>query len=246
MPDFEFVHVNQPGDEKKNSTKVRRHVMKDIARDTQVDAAGPSTGAQAQDEQALVPSPLDESRLGDIAFPMEMDEERRNLMRFVFAGCRGSYRPFGLPWLNIGLADAGASYITLANAELFKQMKPGDSKPEFYANAKATKWYTLSLKSVSKRLADPNEANKQGLIAAITGFICHDARPLRSSLPKHPSSFRSAERLDDRYQHGERHSILQYALGFLGQELPLSRGHPERVKSNGSRRQLREPEWPGP
>jgi len=32
MPDFEFVNLNRPGDEKRFSTKVRRHVMKDIGK----------------------------------------------------------------------------------------------------------------------------------------------------------------------------------------------------------------------
>ncbi|KAI0103659.1 hypothetical protein GGR51DRAFT_523953 [Nemania sp. FL0031] len=190
MPDFEFVHVNQPGDEKKNSTKVRRHVMKDIgrarrkpknrggettiARDVQATAAGPSSSGQTQDEQALVPSPLDEARLGDIPFPVDMDEERRSLARFIFTAVRSSHLPFGLPWLSIGLADSASWYITLANAVLFKQMKPGQSKPEFSTSTEAMKWYTMSLKSISKRLEDPDEASKQGLIVAITGFICHD------------------------------------------------------------------------
>lgn len=100
MPDFEFVHVNQPGDEKKNSTKIRRHVMKDIgrsrrkpkkqgeattARNISRTTPGPSTESPAQHEQALVPSPLEESRLGDIVFPIQMDEERRNLTQFCKA-----------------------------------------------------------------------------------------------------------------------------------------------------------------
>ncbi|KAI1156732.1 hypothetical protein F4825DRAFT_402231 [Nemania diffusa] len=189
MPDFEFVHVNQPGDEKKNSTKIRRHVMKDIgrsrrkpkkqgeattARNISRTTPGPSTESPAQHEQALVPSPLEESRLGDIVFPIQMDEERRNLTQFLFDAARGSYRPFGLPWLSIGLTNAAAWYITLANAVIYKQMKPGDTKPEFRTNAEATKWYTLSLNSISKLLGDANETSKQGLIAAVAGFICHD------------------------------------------------------------------------
>jgi hypothetical protein len=32
MPDFEFVNLNRPGDEKRHSTKIRRHVMKDIGK----------------------------------------------------------------------------------------------------------------------------------------------------------------------------------------------------------------------
>jgi hypothetical protein len=74
----------------------------------------------------------------------------------------------------MGLSDAAAWHITMANAVIFRSMKPGDLKPEFFTNTEAMKWYTLSLKSISKRLADPTERNKEGLIVAIAGFICHD------------------------------------------------------------------------
>ncbi|KAI8949032.1 hypothetical protein F4801DRAFT_591386 [Xylaria longipes] len=190
MAGFEFVNVGQPGDEKKHATKVRRHVMKDIgrsrrkpnkrsettiARDVLVTAPGPESGSPAEHQQAPVPSPLNECKLSDVVFPIEMDEEKRNLARFLFAQARSSYRPFVFPWLSIGLSDAGAWHITLANAVLFKNMKPGDAKPEYSTNAEAMKWYTLSLQSVSKRLADPKKGGKEGLITAIAGFVCHDS-----------------------------------------------------------------------
>ncbi|KAI0914896.1 hypothetical protein F4823DRAFT_197528 [Ustulina deusta] len=189
MPKFEFVHVERPGDEKKHSSKIRRHVMKDIgrsrrkpknhgettaARPIPVATPGPSSHNQTQQEQALVPSPLEECRLSDIVFPVEMDEERRSLARYLFAEARSSYLPFRYPWLSIGLADAAAWYITLANTVIFRKMKLGDVKPEFSTDTEAMKWYTLSLQSISKRLADPKERRKEGLIGAITGFICHD------------------------------------------------------------------------
>ncbi|TGJ85403.1 hypothetical protein E0Z10_g3382 [Xylaria hypoxylon] len=167
MPQFEFVNVGQPGDEKKQSSKIRRHVMKDIV------ASGLSSSSRAQPEQVLVPNPLEECKLGDIVFPLQIDEEQRKLARHLFADARSSYHPFLLPWLSIGLSDAAAWYITLANAVVFRNMKPGDAKPEFNTNTEAMKWYTLSLQSISKRLADPRERT-EGLIGAITGFICHD------------------------------------------------------------------------
>ncbi|KAI1429936.1 hypothetical protein F5Y12DRAFT_781557 [Xylaria sp. FL1777] len=189
MPEFEFVHLDRPGDEKKHSSKIRRHVMKDIgrsrrkpknqdqttaARTMQVVGPGPSSSTQTQQEQALVPSPLEECRLSDVVFPIEMDEERRNLARYLFAEARSSYLPFRTPWLFIGLADSAAWYITMANTVLFRKMKLGDVKPEYNTDTEALKWYTLSLQSISKRLADPNERSKEGLMGAITGFICHD------------------------------------------------------------------------
>ncbi|KAI0193420.1 hypothetical protein EV127DRAFT_424982 [Xylaria flabelliformis] len=189
MVEFEFVNVGRPGDEKKHATKVRRHVMKDIgksrrkpktrsettiARDVLVAAPEPSSGSPSAYGQAAV-SPLDECRLGNVVFPIKMDEERRSLARFLFTAARTSYRPFAFTWLSMGLSDAGAWYITLANAVLFQNMKPGDAKPEYNTNPESMKWYTMSLQSVCKRLADPKEEVKQGLITAIAGFVCHDS-----------------------------------------------------------------------
>ncbi|KAI0442558.1 hypothetical protein F4803DRAFT_518934 [Xylaria telfairii] len=191
MSQFEFVNLDRPGDEKKHATKIRRHVMKDIGRsrrkpkqraettiiqDMSIATLGPSSGTPAGHGQALVPSPLQECQLSDAIFPVEMNEERRNLARYLFVQARNSYRPFGFPWLAIGLSDAAAWYITLANAVVSRSMKLGDAKPEFYTNTEAMRWYTLSLQSISKRLADPKTcSNKEGLVAAITGFICHDS-----------------------------------------------------------------------
>ncbi|KAI1203851.1 hypothetical protein F5X97DRAFT_282221 [Nemania serpens] len=190
MPDFEFVHVNRPGDEKKNSTRIRRHVMKDIGRArrkpkkrSEVSTVRrpspgttprPTTEIQAQHAQALMPSPLQGCMLSDNIFPIEMDDERRNLTQFLFAVARSSNRAFGARWLSIGQADAAAWYITLANAVIYRKMKPGYAKPEFNKDTEAMKWYTLSLNSVSKRLANPKESGKEGLVTAIAGFICHD------------------------------------------------------------------------
>ncbi|KAI0404136.1 hypothetical protein F4802DRAFT_254737 [Xylaria palmicola] len=188
MPGFEFVHVNQPGDEKKYSTKIRRHVMKDIGRSRRkpkkrcettvsklITGTGHKTRSRAEHDQALVPCPLVESKLSDIVYPVEMDEERRNLARYLFAEARSSYRPFRVPWLSVALTDAAAWYITLANAVISRQMRPGDAESESRTGAQARKLYTLSLRSISKRLGDPTERRKEGLIAAITCFICHDS-----------------------------------------------------------------------
>ncbi|KAI1356258.1 hypothetical protein F5Y01DRAFT_266816 [Xylaria sp. FL0043] len=186
MSNFEFVHVDRPGDEKKHSSRIRRHVMKDIGRSrrkpktcdetvtSKKSPARPSPRSQSQYDRALVPSPLQQSTLNDFVFPTEMDEGRRNLARRLFAEARKSYLPFRIPWLSVGLSDPAAWYITLANTELFKKMRPGDVKPEYSTDTEAMKWYTLSLQSISRRLADTSERDKEGLMGAIVGFICHD------------------------------------------------------------------------
>ncbi|KAI1114439.1 hypothetical protein F5Y14DRAFT_414231 [Nemania sp. NC0429] len=191
MPDFEFVHLSRPGDEKKNSTRIRRHVMKDIgkarrkpkkraevnkARPGSEIAARPAAEIQAQCTQALLPSPLEGCMVSDYVFPIEMDAERRGLTQYLFAVARSSGLAFGARWLSIGQTDAAAWYITLANAVLYRKLNQGFRfpKPEFKSDPEAMKWYTLSLRSVSKRLADPKESRREGLVTAIAGFICHD------------------------------------------------------------------------
>lgn len=101
-------------------------------------------------------------------------------MILVVDEARTTYRPFRFPWLTMGLSDIAAWHITLANAIIYRGLKPGEKKSEF-TDVEAVKWYTLSLASITKRLADPAESNSEGLIIAVTGFVCHDVRFVSSS-----------------------------------------------------------------
>ncbi|KAI1079133.1 hypothetical protein F5B20DRAFT_545050 [Whalleya microplaca] len=198
MPEFEFVNVTQPGDVKRESTRIRRHVMKDIGRSRRkprakrrgeaalgehIAAASGDSGAsaatnnnEASMSQALVvPNPNADSALNTTAYPIEMNDERLNLIRFMVEDARSVYKPFRFPWLSMGLSDSAAWQITLANAELFRNSESGARKPEFNTNVEAMKWYTLSLASISKRLADAFEDGSEGLVVAVTGFLCHDS-----------------------------------------------------------------------
>ncbi|KAI1409191.1 hypothetical protein F5Y13DRAFT_170982 [Hypoxylon sp. FL1857] len=197
MPDFEFVNVANPGDVKRHSTKIRRHVMKDIgkarrkprakkrgefilgegssASASKEDEAGPSSSSRA----LTIPSPRMDSKLNTLVFPVEMDEDRLNLVRFLVTEAQTTYRPFRFPWITMGLSDASAFHITLANAALYRGIKTDPHaqkhKPEFNTNDEAMKWYTLSLASITRRLADPAERDSEGLVIAVTGFVCHDS-----------------------------------------------------------------------
>lgn len=221
MPDFEFVHVDRPGDEKKQSTKIRRHVMKDIgkARRKPKNAVSESTTAPRPRPQpmskassgssqahrrrpplASASDPLVECKLSTITFPVEMDEERRTLARFskmprlsfslsatpdgsgavktdarlVFAEAASSYRPFRSPWLALGLRDAAAWYITLAYGAIFREVKPGFEEFDSALTERGAKWYSLCIQSISTRLKDPSQRSNEGVISAVTGFVCHD------------------------------------------------------------------------
>ncbi|KAI0890278.1 uncharacterized protein GGS22DRAFT_11318 [Annulohypoxylon maeteangense] len=191
MPKFEFVNVACPGDVKQHSTAIRRHVMKDIGKARRkprtkkgkvIMGEGSSSATTDQDEAqpsspsrvVRLPSPRMDGTLHTIVFPINMDQKRLNLIQYVVDEARNTYRPFRFPWLTMGLSDIAAWHITLANAVVYRGMKPGEKKSEF-TNLEAMKWYTLSLASITKRLADPAESESEGLIIAVTGFVCHDA-----------------------------------------------------------------------
>ncbi|KAI0380138.1 hypothetical protein F5Y04DRAFT_282268 [Hypomontagnella monticulosa] len=194
MPDFEFVNLENPGDVKRHSTKIRRHVMKDIGkarrkprpkkREVVIGETGESSssGAASGDGERVSPSrvlshpnPRADDNIHTYVYPVAMDEERMDLVRFVIDEAKSAYRPFRFTWITMGLSDAAAWYITLANAALYRDFKAGTKKPEFYTNSDAMKWYTKSLSSITKRLQDPAETEGEGLVVAITGFVCHDA-----------------------------------------------------------------------
>ncbi|KAI0120350.1 hypothetical protein F4776DRAFT_250953 [Hypoxylon sp. NC0597] len=197
MPDFEFVNVANPGDVKRHSTKIRRHVMKDIGKARRKPRAkkrgefvlgegcssSPSNGNEAQPNtmsRALAPpSPWLDTNLNTLVYPTEMDEDRLSLVRFLVDEAQSTYRPFRFPWITMGLSDSSAFYITLANAALYRGIKTDPQaqkqKPEFNTNVEAMKWYTLSLASITKRLANPAESDSEGLVIAVTGFVCHDS-----------------------------------------------------------------------
>ncbi|OTB06275.1 hypothetical protein M426DRAFT_21071 [Hypoxylon sp. CI-4A] len=189
MPDFEFVNVSRPGDVKRQSTKIRRHVMKDIGkarrkprprkrREVIMGERSPSAAGAAGDETPAgdvsrvlrLPSPNMERYLHTLPYPINMDEDRMNLVRYLVDEARSTYRPFRFPWMTMGLSDSAAWYITLANAALYRGMTPGSKKPEFSTSDEAMKWYTLSLSSITQRISSAEIGEGEGLIIAITGF----------------------------------------------------------------------------
>ncbi|KAI1381848.1 hypothetical protein F4677DRAFT_5975 [Hypoxylon crocopeplum] len=193
MPEFEFVNVARPGDEKRHSTTIRRHVMRDIGKsrrkpqkkkrghvilgegDAEADVIEEEAEGSGSSKAVVRSNPMGDSTLHTTLYPTDMDEERMNLLRFMVNEARATYRPFRFPWLSMGLSDAAAWYITMANAVILRTSEPGSKKREFSSNPEALKWYTLSLASTTKRLADPAESDSEGLIVAVTGYICHDS-----------------------------------------------------------------------
>ncbi|KAK6948613.1 hypothetical protein Daesc_010383 [Daldinia eschscholtzii] len=174
MPEFEFVNVARPGDVKRHSTKIRRHVMKDIGKARRKPRAK-TRGAVPVIGGKQLPSPRADSVLQNLPYPIDMNEERLSLIRYVVDEAKSHYRPFRFTWLTMGLSDTAAWHITLANAASYRKASQGNMTAEYSCSVEAMKWYTLSLASITKRLADPDEKDSEGLIVAITGFVCHDA-----------------------------------------------------------------------
>ncbi|KAH9883630.1 hypothetical protein F4778DRAFT_766044 [Xylariomycetidae sp. FL2044] len=118
--------------------------------------------------------PRIDSGVSSVVFPVEMDEERLQLFRFIFAEARDNYAPFRFPWLTMGLSDPAAWHITMANVVLYRKARTMLQKKEYVTSPEAMKWYTLSLESITRRLASPTEAYTEGLAVAVAGFVCHD------------------------------------------------------------------------
>ncbi|KAI1804953.1 hypothetical protein F4811DRAFT_570589 [Daldinia bambusicola] len=197
MPEFEFVNVARPSDVKRHSTKIRQHVMKDIGKARrkprtektrrEVPVLGGSSSSVAaadrnREERSsslssslTLPSPMADSSLQTLPYPIDMNEERLSLIRYIVDEAKSHYRPFRFTWLTMGLSDTAAWQITLANAASYRKASQDSVTAEYSCSVEAMKWYTLSLASITKRLADPNETDSEGLIVAITGFVCHDA-----------------------------------------------------------------------
>ncbi|KAI5866707.1 hypothetical protein GGS23DRAFT_551686 [Durotheca rogersii] len=194
MTDFEFVNVARPNDVTRHSTRIRRHVMKDIGRARRKPRAkkrretpprGSSSavpGGRAQEPRstpASLPSPLlnppADNSLHTTMYPANMSEAQPNLVRFVVDEQPTVRRPFRLPWLSMGLSDSAVWYLTLANAALHRGPEPGSTLPEINTDDHAMSWYALSLASVTRRLQDPVESRSEGLITAVAGLAYHDS-----------------------------------------------------------------------
>ncbi|KAI1876853.1 uncharacterized protein JN550_000925 [Neoarthrinium moseri] len=203
MAGFEFVNVTDPKEVKKHSSKIRRHVMKDIGkarrkpkprdrRQTKIIDEQPKIGEEddsrpadrAEDEvekdlrsyihKMTTAGVRNDGHISQMVYPFEMTEDRIQLARYMIEEARHVYRPFRFAWLSVGLTDAASWNITLANAALFRSRGLGAEVTEYTESQEALKYYTLSLESISKRLQDPEEVGSEGLVIAVTGFICHD------------------------------------------------------------------------
>ncbi|KAK6087566.1 hypothetical protein SCUP234_01724 [Seiridium cupressi] len=155
MGGFEFVNITDPKEAKKHSTRVRRHVMKDIgkARRKQTPREKPGSGMGVEETLSkgssrevtasigkkrdmsgmatrAVGSPRAEGWISQMVFPIEMNEDKMGLVRFLVEESRYVFRPFRFSWLTMGLTDEAAWYITLANAAAWRGETPGSPRDD--------------------------------------------------------------------------------------------------------------------
>ncbi|KAI1814650.1 hypothetical protein GGS20DRAFT_396698 [Poronia punctata] len=185
MPDFEFVNVDRPGSKKTYSTKIRRHVMKDIGKSRRKpkqlhkrptgnfntetsDGTQDITGRHKYAAASGLGDGNDSSGLHHV------DEERLKMARYLFTEARKSYRPFHSPWPASGLSTTAAWYMAMADAVMIGDPIAGQDKSEFSTSTEAMESYVSCLTSVAGRLSEPREMVHDGLIIAIVGLVCHD------------------------------------------------------------------------
>jgi hypothetical protein len=113
MVGFEFVNVTDPKEVKKHSTKIRRHVMKDIGKARQrpkassshetVDIEQPdlmdnmehttnvvepgNIGMTSENLARALANPRTDSQISAMVYPAHMNEERRSLVRYSRFPC---------------------------------------------------------------------------------------------------------------------------------------------------------------
>lgn len=91
------------------------------------------------------------------------------------------YRPFRTSWVQIGLSDATAFDLWLAQAIVIRDLAAQEDNTscpgmEYLNNPEANKYYGRCLNQLSHRLSSREECVSIGVIATIMGFICIDVR----------------------------------------------------------------------
>jgi hypothetical protein len=82
-----------------------------------------------------------------------------------------TYKPLAEVWFTIGIADRSAFHLTMANAVMLFAEETGSKGSE---TTESMMFYTMSLRSVNKRLQDPVDGISEGVIGTVLGFVCHD------------------------------------------------------------------------
>ncbi|KAL6880844.1 hypothetical protein J3F83DRAFT_720033 [Trichoderma novae-zelandiae] len=191
---FSFVNISHPeeGRSRRVLASVRRHVMADVGRakrkkakwkiiPLQMASGGKSPGAGAAHVETDESAPLARMPPSFQTHLIDTDTHACALISFMTAEADYVYRPFRISWVQIGLSDATAFNLWLAQAIVIRngclhEAVAASSNTEYLTNSEANKYYSKSLAQLSHRLSNREECVSSGVIATIMGFICIDTR----------------------------------------------------------------------
>ncbi|KAL7963789.1 hypothetical protein V8C34DRAFT_266572 [Trichoderma compactum] len=191
---FCFVNISHPEESRSrhNLTYVRRHVMADVGRSKRKKPRYkiiPLQVASREDESEAKPvnielaesAPLGRMPPSFQTHLVDTNARACELISFMAAEADYVYRPFRTSWVQIGLSDATAFDLWLAQAIVIRdRTAQEDTTPrpgmEYLNNPEANKYYSRCLNQLSHRLSSREERVSIGVIATIMGFICIDTR----------------------------------------------------------------------
>ncbi|KAL6808849.1 hypothetical protein GGI42DRAFT_316582 [Trichoderma sp. SZMC 28013] len=191
---FSFVNISHPeeGRSRHNLTHIRRHVMADVGRSKRKKPRYkiiPLQVASGEDESQAKPVNIELAELAPLArMPpsfqthlVDTNARACELISFMAAEADYVYRPFRTSWVQIGLSDATAFDLWLAQAIVIRDLAAQEDNTscpgmEYLNNPEANKYYGRCLNQLSHRLSSREECVSIGVIATIMGFICIDTR----------------------------------------------------------------------
>ncbi|KAL7937300.1 hypothetical protein V8C35DRAFT_292129 [Trichoderma chlorosporum] len=190
---FSFVNISHPEERRsrQNLASVRRHVMADVGRAkrkrpryrviplevVKKEDAPDATSVKNEAESA----PLGRMPPSFQIHLVDTDKRAYELISFMAAEAEYVYRPFRISWVQIGLSDASAFDLWLAQAIVIRDAAAHENitacpDSGYLSNSEANTYYSKSLSKLSRRLNHREECVSIGVIATILGFICIDTR----------------------------------------------------------------------
>jgi hypothetical protein len=96
----------------------------------------------------------------------------------VFQDDGGQQRPLRDAWFTIGLSDYAAFCQVVANSALHLDSAVHRNGRAAMETPDSMRYHAEALKSIQKRLDDPVAATSDGVIGAVSSFLCHAVRDI--------------------------------------------------------------------
>ncbi|KAH0494512.1 hypothetical protein TgHK011_001129 [Trichoderma gracile] len=177
---FSFVNISHPeeGRSRRVLTSIRRHVMADVGRAKRKRAKWKIIPLEISNRNASSEgdaAPYETSELPSLArmppsfqtYLINADAHACELINFMTAEADYVYRPFRISWVQIGLSDATAFNLWLAQAVVIRdgvlyEDRATSSDTEYLTGSEANKYYSKSLSQLSNRLSNREECTRVG------------------------------------------------------------------------------------